>query len=349
MAKYDLDSVRNATKQMQTSGAAPDASQIYEPPPQQTQNAAGRGVGLEQYVNDWRNNFGVQLKQSEGAGWDRLLKDLTTEGYNVSLDTRNDGMHKGIYQDKDPNKFVRLANGYDQPVWEPSGGGGGNVFSDPATSGWESLLRQVSGQLMQPQQTQDYQGLVDYLKKYMGELQGPAYTPGQSELIQNHALDPMTQTRDADRQRILQQAAARGLTPNDGPVQQMLQDLDRNYGQARTQVQSGFANQAIGMEKQQHAMAEQVGHRLQTLEQGQQSGNEARALQAVSMMGQIPALADSRMSAANQTLATNNASLGPLLQYFLSQQAQQNQQGQFNAQQNAQYWAQIGQLIGTFF
>lgn len=362
MAKYNLDTIRDATKQMQTSNAGPVASEVYTPPPSPTnsagpaasapqpQNAANRGVGLEQYITDWRNNFGVNLRQSEGAGWDRLLHDLQTEGYNATLDTRNDGMHKGIYEGGDPNKFIRLANGYDQPVFERSGGGaGGNVFSDPATSGWESLLRQVTGQLMTPQQTPGYDNLVAYLQKYMSELQGPAYTPGQSEVIQNQALDPMTQTRDAQKQQILEQAARRGLGPTSGPVLQMLQDVDKNYSQSRTQVQSGFAKHAIDVDKQQHGQAAQVGQMLQALQQGQLTGNEGRALQAVGLMGQIPALADSRLGAANQTMAATNAPLATMLSYILNQQGQQDQQARFDSAQNQAYWQQIGQLLGGMF
>ena len=241
------------------------------------------------------------------------------------------------------------ANWWNPSMGEGASGGSGNVFSDPATAGWESLLRQVTSQLSTPTQTPDYQNLVDYLKSYGQQLQGPAYTPSQSELIQTQALDPLTQQRDAQEQQILQWASAHGLDPKSGPVLQQLQDLNQKYQQARTQVQSGFATNAIGFEKQQQAQAAQIGQILQTLEQGQQTGNEARALQAVSLMGQLPALADTRLAAANQTLSANSASLNPLLQYFLNQQQLQDQQGRFDAGQSADYWKQIGQLLGQLF
>lgn len=83
------------------------------------QNAAARGVPLQQFVDDYRRNFGLQLKQSDPAGWNQLADALKTEGYtNVTLDQRSDGLHKGIM---DNGQFVKLADGNDNPIWLPGG------------------------------------------------------------------------------------------------------------------------------------------------------------------------------------------------------------------------------------
>ena len=290
-----------------------------------------------------------QQTHSPSEGLTGLIAELQRQGVNASpfmygeTPSGNEISLNG--------QQYKVLTGNNQSWWDPSMGEGvgGNVFSDPATAGWESLLRSMTERLNTPQQTPGYDNLVQYLNQYMQTLQGPAYTPGQSELIQTQALDPMTQTRDAQRQDILRQASARGLNPTSGPIQQQLQDLERNYGRARTQVQSGFATNAIGLEKSQQAQAAQVGQMLQALEQGQLTGNEDRAMQAVSLMGQIPALADSRLGAANQTLSATNAPLATILSYILNQQGQGQQQRQFDAQQNAAYWKQIGDLLGGIF
>ncbi len=242
----------------------------------------------------------------------------------------------------------KVKTGDNTAWWNPSmgeGGGGGNVFSDPATSDWESLLRQVSGQLSQPQQTPDYNSLVSYLKQYMGQLQQPGYSPAEAEQIQTQSIDPLTHERDNAVQRVIQQYAAKGFRPSDGPVQQAVADVNKQYEQMRTTTHANFATQAAGLTRQNAAAAAQVGQGLQTLEQGQQTGNENRALQAVNMMFQIPTMADTRLAAANQTLAGTNASGNAALASLLQLRQQNQQQGQWTAQQEQAFWSQIGNLL----
>ena len=71
-----------------------------------------------------------------------------------------------------------------------------------------------------------------------------------------------------------------------------------------------------------------------------QQANETRALTGVNLLSQIPALADTRLAAANTTLSGSNPSsaaslIGPLVT------AMQN--GQINSQQ---FWQTLGQLLG---
>src|SRR5438093_19090 len=54
----------------------------------------------QQYVEAWRQQHpGIHLKQADPAGWDVLEKDMRAVGFNVNLDSRSDGMHKGIMLD----------------------------------------------------------------------------------------------------------------------------------------------------------------------------------------------------------------------------------------------------------
>lgn len=196
----------------------------------------------------------------------------------------------------------------------PGGGGaqrpnvGGAAFNDPATAQWEQLLRQLVDRMNQPQ---------------------PTWSNSQMDLMQTQALDPLERQRQARKQQETQRLAARGITPGSGIFNEAMSSIDRQFDQARTQTQAGFATQAIGREDQLFA------------------NNEQRALNSVNLFKQIPQMADSRLQLANsmlmpanpyQTLALNNQYQG---------MAMQNQQYQ-NAQ-NQQFNALITQLLYDFF
>lgn len=298
----------------------------------------------QQLTQQWFAS-GNKAAQSQPNSLLPLVAQLKAAGHNVTIAAPSSGGYvKGIMLD---GQFVKLLDGSDNPIWQVGGDspGGGNVFSDPATSDWETMLRQVSGQLNTPQQTPDYNNLVSYLQSYMKQLQQPGYSPAEAEQIQTQSIDPMTHERDNAVQQVIQQYAAKGFRPSDGPVQQAVADVNKQYEQMRTTTHANFATQAAGLTRQNAATAAQVGQGLQTLEQGQQTGNENRALQAVQLMFGIPQMADSRLAAANTTLGNSNAGANTALQTLLQLRQQNQQQGQWNAQQEQAFWANIGNLL----
>lgn len=74
----------------------------------------------QQYVEAWRQQHpNFSLKQADPAsGWDQLVKDMNAVGFKTTLDSRPDGMHKGIMLD---GGFVKLADGNDNAIWMPGG------------------------------------------------------------------------------------------------------------------------------------------------------------------------------------------------------------------------------------
>jgi hypothetical protein len=185
-----------------------------------------------------------------------------------------------------------------------SGSTAGQVFTDPATSQWEQMLRQLVARMNQPQ---------------------PEYTPAQLELLQTQALDPMTQRRDAMRRQVMERFAARGIGPGSGILEQALQDIDRQFNRLATQTQGAFAAQNIARGDQRFA------------------GDEARAMQALGLMFQIPQLADSRFQMAQGSMLNPFAAFGNVSNFY--NQQQQNQL--YQQQQSQQYWNQIAQLIAS--
>lgn len=235
-----------------------------------------------------------------------------------------------------------IASGYwGSPAQVAAEAAKNNPFSDPATAPWASLVQQLTGTLQQPLDTTYLQPLLDYAKQYFQTLQGPAYTPDQLQLYKTTATDPITQQRDAEDQNIIQRFAAQGVPQSSGIVQDAILKNHRNADQLTTQANSNLALNAIGTQKQQLAQALNVGQTLAGILPSVQQQNESRALTGVNLLSQIPALADSRLAAANQTLGVGNASgssAGQLLQLLTTAQ----QTGQINSQQ---FWNTFAQLL----
>jgi hypothetical protein len=102
------------------------------------------------------------------------------------------------------------------------GGGGtsanGNAFSDPATSQWESLVRQLTDRLNNP--------MPDSAK----------------ELQQTQALDPLERQRQTMKDQTAQRLSQRGITPTSGTWDEAMREVDRQFNELRTRTQAGFAN-----------------------------------------------------------------------------------------------------------
>lgn len=175
-----------------------------------------------------------------------------------------------------------------------TGQSGGNVFSDPATTGWETLLRQVVDRLNTPQ---------------------PTWTPEQLNLQQTQAIDPIERGRTQAKQNAATQLAARNITPGSGIYESTMRDIDKQFDALGAQARGNFAAQGV---QQQYTVANQ---------------NNANAVQAVGLMGMIPQLADSRLASANASIQQlNPTSLLSLLNTIQQQQYNAGQNSQVQNQ-----------------
>lgn len=247
---------------------------------------------------------------------------------------------------QDPYAAVRnLFQPQPAPQAAPSGTGGGNTdqgFTDPFARGYQDQIGAYAARMNQPVNNPDFQPMVDYLRKYMTQLQGPAYTPAQMELMQTQSLQPIEQQRQAERQQVIQRLAAKGINPGSGIVEKALQEVDRSFDQQRTGTQAGFATNAINLDRQNAAQAAQIGQTLSGLQNQQSGTQDQRMLSAVQALGLLPALADSRLQNAQQFANSQNP-----LAMFAAQQSQ-NQQN-MNNQNTQQMWANIFNLAGSMF
>lgn len=217
---------------------------------------------------------------------------------------------------------------------------GTNVFSDPATAQFEQLLNGLITRFQTPQTPPHYQQTIDQLNNYLTQLNGPVYTPAQMELLQTQSLDPLQQQHDAAKEQLIQRLGSRGISPGSGIAEKAMEDLDRQFQQARTQTQAGFATNAVGLQRQNQATAASLAPQISALEQAQTGWQDQRSLQAETLAALIPQMAQQRLTAANQSISPINAS--SLLQ--LQNQFQQQGYGQ-----GANYGSAIMQLLAQLF
>jgi hypothetical protein len=125
-------------------------------------------------------------------------------------------------------------SGSTNPHGTGSAGTSGSVFSDPATSQWEQLIRQLTDRLNQPV---------------------PAAT---QELQQTQALDPLERQRQQQKQQTQLQLSQRGITPGSGVYDDAMANIDRQFNELRTRTQAGFANTAAQTAEQRAMQATQL-------------------------------------------------------------------------------------------
>lgn len=193
------------------SGAsADDWFTTNAPPPPATNGTPGHtNLSPQEYVTAWRQQHpNLPLNQANSqAAWDQLIKDMRAVGFtNVSLDSRPDGMHKGIHLNGSgtTNDFVKLTDGSDRAIWlvggdAPGGGSFGNFANGQFATPWSGSFPTFS--------------------------KAPAFTPTTGADV---FADPGYKFRLGEGEKALQQsAAARGLLNTGGTAKDLI-----GYGQS---------------------------------------------------------------------------------------------------------------------
>lgn len=166
-------------------------------------------------------------------------------------------------------------------------------FDDPISSWLEQFAQTRAQQRENPPGGSGQAMLEAALKDISKQFMGGGFTPGEQEVFQTQALDPIEKLRQARRQQVMQQLSQRGITPNSGVAIQMLQDVDRQFDGLRTQQQRSIAAQGAQESQARMLQAVQLLSGLAGTEN--QRLNEAFGYRAVPMQ-----LADRAFNQASQ-------------------------------------------------
>mgnify|MGYP001566350480 CR=1 FL=1 len=179
---------------------------------------------------------------------------------------------------------IQDTGGLNRRAWQepgrnqPSVGGGfsgaGSFFDEPTTRMFQEYLQRQMGSL-EEQRTRQQQAnvglaarqaqaqeatnrLVAFLTQRAGQLQQPAYTGPEQEILRTQALDPIEADRQAAQQQALYNISARGLTPESGISQALANEIDAGYNRTRAGAQNRLAYQQINERRGREQEAQQL-------------------------------------------------------------------------------------------
>lgn len=177
------------------------------------------------------------------------------------------------------------------------------AVSAPALSSYEAQFDDPSTKLLE-----------QYLLYNLGRLQETPYTGREAEVLRTRALEPIEQDRQAARQRALARISQAGYLPTSGVAQELLNQLETGYDVSRAQSQNQLAYQQIAEER----------------------AREQEALSLVSLLQQLPTMAQQQALAA--------VGLAPSPESMVNQLLQLYQIGQQQRQQNLAFWQGLLQM-----
>ena len=240
-------------------------------------------------------------------------------------------------------------------------------FSDPSTQQFEGyLMQQMQALEAQRGQMAKQQGgfrdqqaaaqqstdrLLKYLRERSGELQGPAYTGTEAEVLRTQMLDPIERDRTAANQRALQSIGARGLEPTSGIALQLQNDVNQGFDQRRAAAQGDLAYRTINEQRSREQEAQALMGLIPQVQRASATGDlqflqmldealnrpRQQGLNLSQMLYRLPA------QAQNDALAAMG--MGPGADSIFQQALQMYGAQQGAANQNLGYYNMLGQML----
>lgn len=262
------------------------------------------------------------------------------------------------------------------PPNNPGGGPGGvprppAQFNDPLTAQYEGLLqsqldlygrnqRELEDAAERARKTREateaaVKRLTDFINGRVTNLQGPAYTGPEAEVLRTQLLDPMERDRQAARDRALQQISSRGFDPSSGIAQDLLRQVDQAFDSYRISAQGGLAKAQIQEERSREQEAQALLQYLAMLPDAVARGDLDFVAYVQNLIahpgeqgiaiGQL--LADLPSQRLNDALATMGIapSMSGVSNSAIQMLQQQQLMNQMRAQQSASVWGNIGRSI----
>jgi hypothetical protein len=191
-----------------------------------------------------------------------------------------------------------------QRLQNPGSGGGGSAPGGDVMSAYQAQFNDPATQ-----------ALERFLQQRFQQLQQPAYTGTEAEVLRTQALEPIERDRQAARNRALERVSQAGYLPSSGVALDLQNQVDAGYDRTRAQAQGQLAYNQIGEERDRQREAQALLTLLYDLPN--------RSLQqALAVLGMGPA----PESVFNSAMGLYNV-------------------GQQQRNQGMQWWQQIGALL----
>lgn len=315
-------------------------------------NQSGRNP--QSFVSSYISSKGLRGAQANPAALTDIVGALKANGVNAALDTRSDGLHKGIMLD---GQFVKMLDGYDNWIWMPggnaaeSGGGGGaapppanpngQIFSDPAAALFEQIAKGRLDSLMTPMANPQLDEFLKAARATIDRLNAPIYSDTEEAALRAKVFGQLEQDRAQALQQTMEQMSARGHGPMSGTIETARNLVNKHFDQLRAQQTNDLLTGTIQERQKRLQQALAIQGQMASMTGAQNAQQDARQGQAVTTASLLPNLVDSRLALANGTLGSGGSSPADLMS-TISRLIQESQTTSGNS---AQMWASIGNMI----
>lgn len=341
------------------------------PPTQPQAPPAGGGGNLA--ADYQRATAGLTANERDQGSLNEVATRLRGMGYDVSLpQTDEQGRNQGLVINGKLHRVIDSSNNW--TLVEGSGAWGAEPssyaaqFNDQSTRLLEQYLTQQMSALSAQQAAQEQanaglrgrmpeiQAATDRLVKYLNEratsLQGAPYTGTEQEILRTQMLEPIERDRTAANQRALQQIGGRGLTPESGISQELMNQVNSVFDRARAGAQGDLAYRTVNEQRSRQQEAQQL---LGLVPQVQRAGatGDLALLQALDAAVNQPAQQAIGLATANQRLPSmamddalrvmglGGSSPDSVFQQAMGLYGAQNQQNQ----QGLDWWQMLGSAL----
>ena len=284
---------------------------------------------------DWAD-VEKQLREAGGGLYDPsdLEGIRRNTGYNVggvSLDQALQSQRDIYAQRRGPQAPAQTQQRYKVP---------GLQFDDP----YSNLLEQIGQrQLGEVRNSPALDQLMSFLTKQFTDLStNPGYSPAEQAMLNTQAFEPIEAQRQASKQRAIERAAARGLSPSSGLHELDLRDIERSADQARTVAARDLAIAGLDRRDRDLSRALDLGQLAAIGIPRQQRGEE---MAIGNLLYQLPRNA---MNDALSVISGTPSSSDAFSQAIQLLRQQYDQQGRADAN-NAALYGQIGAILAGLF
>lgn len=271
------------------------------------------------YVQQLISQFNLKGTQADPSSIQTIVHGLQGRGVDAAIDTRTDGLHKGIMLN---GQFVKLLDGNDNWIWqaggaEPQGGASnglgngavsqGNVFDDPATQALQSLIQGRLTSLQQPLANPQMDAFLKQASEYITQLQAPVYSEPEENALRTKVFSQLEQDRATALQQAQERLSAMGHGKGSGTYEQAAQLVNKHFDQLRSQQENDLFTGTIAERQRRLQAALGVSAQAATAVNGQNATQESRAREAITTAGILPDLTQQRLALALQSLGAGGS------------------------------------------
>lgn len=218
-----------------------------------------------------------------------------------------------------------------------------NMFDDPATQYLTHTIRDVSNFYRHPPADPTTDAVRAFLSS---QLTGDPFTSQQEDALRARFRNQLTASRDAAKQRAVEDAAAHGLGESSGVLQSKLQQTENSYQQANAQSLNDLMLYIANEGQARKSSAAGALANLAAMQRGEQRGDQQQLVSLAQLLAQLPVDRLRELSAVVNGTGGND--INAVIHNLSGLSDQQQRQQQINDQNQAAWINALAQYANYF-